>query len=208
MQTGFEDNVFINCPFDDDYRPLFDAIVFAVHDAGFIARCALEASDSAQNRLQKIMEIIAGCKYGIHDISRTELDKSHNLPRFNMPLELGIDLGCRRFGSKKHKQKLLLILDREPYRYQKFISDIAGQDICAHGNDVDRCIRTTRDHLANASRQRGIPGGALIAKRYALFVKELPVLCENASVQHDELTFFDRANLITEWLKEHPISLN
>ena len=128
MPTRFEDNVFINCPFDDDYCPLFDAIVFAVHDAGFVARCALETSDSAQNRLQKIMEIIGACKYGIHDVSRTEPDEAHNLPRFNMPLELGIDLGCRRFGSKNHKQKLLLILDREPYRYQKFMSDIIGGD--------------------------------------------------------------------------------
>ena len=34
--------MFINCPFDAVYEPLFDAIVFAVYDCGFIARCALE----------------------------------------------------------------------------------------------------------------------------------------------------------------------
>jgi len=31
----YEQNVFINCPFDDDYAPLFEAIVFAINDAGF-----------------------------------------------------------------------------------------------------------------------------------------------------------------------------
>ncbi|MEA2238824.1 MAG: hypothetical protein QOC81_3548 [Thermoanaerobaculia bacterium] len=30
----YERNVFINCPFDDDYAPLFEAIVFAINDAG------------------------------------------------------------------------------------------------------------------------------------------------------------------------------
>lgn len=33
--TSYDTDVFINCPFDDDYKPLFDAVVFAVHDCGF-----------------------------------------------------------------------------------------------------------------------------------------------------------------------------
>src|SRR5947208_16908333 len=91
-------NVFINCPFDDSYKHLFDAAVFAVQAAGFYPRCALEARNSGQNRLYKIMDIISECRFGIHDISRTELTRG-NLPRFNMPLELGLDLGCWRYGS-------------------------------------------------------------------------------------------------------------
>jgi len=130
MSAHYEDNVFINCPFDDEYKPIFDAVIFAVHDAGFVARCALEISDAAQNRFDKIVEIISECKYGIHDISRTELDPINSLPRFNMPLELGIFLGCSKFGGTKDRMKMCMILDKEQYRYQKFISDIAGQDIC------------------------------------------------------------------------------
>jgi len=45
---GHEDSVFVNCPFDEEYEELFDAIVFAVHDCGFVARCALEAIDSGR----------------------------------------------------------------------------------------------------------------------------------------------------------------
>jgi hypothetical protein len=55
----------------------------------------LEAYDSGDVRIEKILDIIDQCKLGIHDISRTELNE-HSLPRFNMPLELGLFLGKRR----------------------------------------------------------------------------------------------------------------
>jgi hypothetical protein len=29
MPVQYEDNVFINCPFDQEYKPIFDAIIFA-----------------------------------------------------------------------------------------------------------------------------------------------------------------------------------
>ena len=95
IPPGFNRNVFINCPFDDTYLPLFRTIIFTVHDMGFRARCALEASNAGNVRIDKIQNIIAECKYSIHDLSRTQLDRRHRLPRFNMPLELGIDLGCK-----------------------------------------------------------------------------------------------------------------
>ena len=53
-----EDSAFVNCPFDEEYEELFDAILFAVHDCGFVARCALEASDSGEARTDKILAII------------------------------------------------------------------------------------------------------------------------------------------------------
>ena len=118
--THYNDNVFINCPFDKDYKPLLDAMVFTVYDCGFIVRCALEEDDASQVRIDKIYNIISDCRYGIHDISRTDLDKNSGLPRFNMPFELGVFLGAKKFGAEEHKRKKCLILDREPYRYQQF----------------------------------------------------------------------------------------
>ena len=116
--TEYNHNVFVNCPFDADYKPLFDAMVFTIHDCGFIARCALEEGDASQVRIDKIYSIIEDCGYGIHDISRTELDATSGFPRFNMPLELGIFLGAKRFGVDEQKRKKCLVMDREPYRYQ------------------------------------------------------------------------------------------
>ena len=62
-------HVFINCPFDSVYKPIFDAIVFAIYDLGFVARSALEIDDGTEFRLAKIERIIEECRYGIHDIS-------------------------------------------------------------------------------------------------------------------------------------------
>jgi hypothetical protein len=75
-------NVFINCPFDAEYAPLFEAIVFAVNDAGFRPKCARERLDSSQVRIQKISALIAASRYSIHDLSRTALDSVHALSKF------------------------------------------------------------------------------------------------------------------------------
>jgi len=201
-EPRLEYGVFINCPFDELYRPIFEAVVFAVHDCGYVARCSLEVTDASQVRIEKIATIIAACKFGIHDISRTELDENVHLPRFNMPLELGLFLGAKRFGSPKHRSKSCLILDVERYRYQKFISDIAGQDIAAHRGNPDEAIRAVRDWLSAAtSRTVKIPGGTAIARRYRTFRDELPAACERLQLHPDELTFSDYVVQVEEWLK-------
>jgi hypothetical protein len=96
---GYGIRVFINCPFDRAYRGLFRSIVFTTIYCGFRARCALEIDDASEVRIEKILKIIEECQLGIHDLSRTELDRATRLPRFNMPLELGLFLGARRFGG-------------------------------------------------------------------------------------------------------------
>jgi hypothetical protein len=74
-----------------------------------------------------------------------------------MPFELGLDLGARAFG-REHREKVLLVLDREPYRYQKYLSDIAGQDIYSHDNEPARAAHKVRDWLRTASGNSTIPG--------------------------------------------------
>ena len=199
--SHYNDNVFINCPFDPVYKPLFDAMVFAVHDCGFIPRCALEEEDASQVRIDKIYEIIADCRYGIHDISRIELDEPSGFPRFNMPLELGIFLGAKRFGSETQKGKKCLILDREPYRYQQFMSDIAGQDIQAHNNAPEEIVKVVRNWLRTASRHRTIPSGDIIWERYQNFMQDLPKTAETHRLTVEEMIFNDYTLVIEEWLK-------
>jgi hypothetical protein len=98
--------VFINCPFDGDYLPFFHATIFTVYRCGFTPRCALEVIDGGGTRIAKIEKLIEECPFGIHDISRTELDATNRLPRFNMPLELGLFLGARRYGAPPFKHLL------------------------------------------------------------------------------------------------------
>ncbi len=97
-------SVFINCPFSPDYQDQFNAIVFAVVRSGFVARCARENDDGAEVRLEKICRIIKDCPLGIHDISKTEADPNTSLPRFNMPFELGLFLGAKKFGGKPSRR--------------------------------------------------------------------------------------------------------
>jgi hypothetical protein len=135
MATTYHHSVFINCPFDEQYAPLLRAIVFAVVDCGFSPRCALESSDASEIRIQKIYRVIGECGLGVHDLSRTQLDSRTQLPRFNMPLELGIFLGAKFLGDGTQQQKACLVFDEQPYRYQMYLSDVAGQDISWHRNN-------------------------------------------------------------------------
>jgi hypothetical protein len=199
-------HVFINCPFDRTYRPILRALLFAVHDCGFQARSALEVDDAGEVRVQKIIRIIGESRLGIHDISRVELDPASKLPRFNMPLELGLFLGAKAYGNADQQTKRLLILDSEPYRYQKYCSDIAGQDIHAHDNKPHVAIELVRNWLVTTPAAQGsvIPSGSIIAQRYRAYRATLPSWCERLHFNPRRLTFADDIILITGWLKEHP----
>lgn len=194
-------HIFINCPFDAGYQPIFQAIVFAVYDLGFVARCALEDDDAGEVRLIKIQRMIEECKFGINDLSAVTLDTATGLPRFNMPLELGLFLGCKRFGPDTQSKKRTLILDSHQYRYRQFISDIAGQDIRAHGGDPERAIRAIRDWLQATSKRTRLPGGGETVERYRSFQADLPEICREAALERDRLTFIDLSTMITTWLQ-------
>ncbi len=201
-RSDYAKDVFINCPFDAQYRPIFEAVIFAVFDCGFRPRCALEIDDGSEVRIDKIFKIISECKYGIHDISRTEATLGSGLPRFNMPLELGMFLAAKRFGLAKQKQKVCLILDSSPYRYQQFLSDIAGQDIQVHNNLPREAITVVRNWLRGASNFRILPGGTEIFRRFQLFAHDLPALCLELKVEQNELTFNDTTTMISDWLRD------
>jgi hypothetical protein len=198
-QSGYRDSVFVNCPFDKDYPQIFEAIIFAVTHCGFYVRCALEESDSSENRLSKIMNIISECKYSIHDISRVEIDTDTHLPRFNMPFELGVFLGARFFGSRDQKAKKCLILDAEPFRYRQSVSDIAGLDIDYHHNNKRKAIICVRNWLASNSGDRRLYSGSLIYRDYLAFHKALPNICNRDNLDRRELTFLDYNYLANEW---------
>ena len=193
-------DVFINCPFDDAYKPIFQAIIFAVCDLGFVARCSLEFDDASVVRLDKIMGIIGQCSYGIHDISSVNLSAGTNLPRFNMPLELGLFLACKRFGGKAQQRKACLILDSDPYRYRASISDISGQDIHSHQGRPRKAILEVRNWLASASQTKGLSGGAEIGDRFRRFGRDLPNICKRLKQQPKDLTFLDFSQAVEHWL--------
>jgi len=197
------DDVFINCPFDREYASTFRALVFTIFACGFRPRSARELNDAGQTRIDKLYNLIDECRYGIHDLSRTELDEANNLPRFNMPLELGIFLGAKRYGGKEQKLKRALILDIEQYRYQRFISDLAGMDIQEHGGDPVRAVREARDWLANVSR-RILPSADRVTRTYEAFVGDLPALAAELEFDADRIPYVDFERIVVSWLVRAP----
>lgn len=121
-----------------------------------------------------------------------------------MPLELGIFLGAKRFGGRSQARKSCLVLDRDQYRYQIFCSDIGGQDIRAHNNDVGAAIRAVRDWLRTSSRRSRLRGAADMRSRYIQFRLELPRICRAARLEAAVLEFIDYRTLVEEWIKANP----
>ena len=86
--AGYNDSIFINCPFDGEYTPLLRALIFSIYRCG-LPKSALGEDNALDIRLGKIENLIDGCRYGVHDISRTD-PNANGLPRFNMPPLSGV----------------------------------------------------------------------------------------------------------------------
>ena len=195
----YAQNVFINCPFDANYQDLFNAILFTVTRCGFILRCSKEFGDDSDTiRIENILQLIEESKYAIHDLSRVNINETEPLPRFNMPLELGIFIGCRRFGSKIHQSKKYLILESNKFRFKQFISDLSGQDIQAHEDSVEKVIKCIRNFLTEKTMSI-VPSPSIIAKEYEEFLGILPDLCAEKLWIPSELTFSEFSSLVTSW---------
>lgn len=200
----YDRNVFVNCPFDSRYKPLFHSCIFTIVACGYNPRCALELelSPSDQSRIDKLFRIITECRLGVHDLSRIGLDSKCRMPRFNMPLELGMFLGAWKCGDKTQKKKTWIGLVRKKHTHQVFISDLAGVDFHAHEGKVNNLIGIVRNWLRNISPDSRLPGPAWIQRRYTEFRKDLPELCHELNLTPSELTFVDYVELIRQWIAE------
>jgi hypothetical protein len=81
-QPAYEESVFINCPFDPDFRDLLLAIVFSVAAHGLVPRSARETEGAAEPRISRIWQTLAGSKYSIHDLSRFSGEGPDNICPF------------------------------------------------------------------------------------------------------------------------------
>ncbi len=155
---NFSKNVFINCPFDADYRQLLIGIIFTVKYFDYIPRLSLEREDSGESRIGKILRIIEESKFGIHDLSRIVSKKKGEHYRMNMPFELGIDYGCQKLKGGRWEGKKILVLEKEKYRFQKAISDLSGSDIKNHDDEVSKVVCAVRDWFVTEELQTGHSG--------------------------------------------------
>jgi hypothetical protein len=210
LPPPFDQSVFINCPFDDEFAPILQAIAFCVVYLGFYPRLAPENADNAVARLDRIVELIRGSKYAIHDLSRCKSTAVGEYSRMNMPFELGLDHACRRFGDGDLANKSILILEENRYDYQKVLSDISGWDIHAHAGSYEKAVRQVRNWLV---AQAGAPkmGAALIQGKYIAFQEWYYERELSAGSSEDDIREYPTVEVIRsmhEWMSAgQPIGL-
>lgn len=164
--------------------------------------------DGTETRIDKLYRIIEQSRYSVHDLSRTQLDPTNQLPRFNMPLELGLFLGAKRYGEDRQKLKRCLILDTHQYRFQMFISDIAGMDITAHGGDPRVMAVLLRNWLVTVSRRRSIPDAAVVLGSFDRFFEGLPAIADAAGTTVDTMLYADFERFVLAWVAAEKVAPN
>ena len=170
---GYESNVFVNCPFDSKYLTLLRPLLFTISYIGYRPRIAAERSDSGENRLDKICELIRQSKFSIHDLSRLKASRSNELYRMNLPFELGIDYGSRQHGPEFMRAKKCLILEKGSHDFKRALSDLSGVDIKNHNNKPEEVVRAVRDWFYETVGLRDVPYPKVIWFRFSDFTTSL-----------------------------------
>jgi hypothetical protein len=141
MPAEFDKSVFINCPFDSLFEPLFHAIVLTVAALGFTPRCARESEGQAEPRIIRIAKGLSESKYSIHDLSRYQGEGELNLPRFNMPLELGMAVGMTHLRESTARPHNWVVLVPPGFVHHLYISDLLGFDAPDHDGQARAVIQ-------------------------------------------------------------------
>lgn len=207
--ADFARNVFVNCPFDEAYKGLLRPILFVILDLGLTPRIALESLNSGRARIEKIVRLIEESRYAIHDLSRLQASEVGEYYRLNMPLELGIDIGCQLFGSGGLREKRCLILETKPYRYQAAISDLSNSDIAVHGDEPDRAAIAVCDWL-KAEAELKAPGASHLWNRFNDFMAWNYVRLAERHYSDDDIKrqgVPDLLEAMREWIAEQPLEM-
>ncbi|OYX19327.1 MAG: hypothetical protein B7Z16_07845 [Algoriphagus sp. 32-45-6] len=202
--------VFINCPFDNDFYPLLKGIFFTLIYLDFLPKIA-ETSDSGEVRLLKIKNLMKESEYSIHDLSRMDLVEGQTQTRLNMAFELGIDFGLKFSGIKEFENKRFLILEKDQHRYQKVLSDISGNDIKSHENNIEKLIKSVRDWFKAQDGKASIPRHKMIFSafnEFSTYYIQLLIAEGYNPNQISELTFSDTIELMTAWVKQYKSKIN
>lgn len=203
--VDFEKNVFINCPFDEEYFHLLRPLLFTIICLGYNPRIASERLDSGETRIDKICELIKTSRYSIHDLSRLKSKEADEFYRLNMPFELGVEYGCRRFTSGRLRQKRCLILEANKYDYARALSDISGVDIRSHENEPAQVMQVVRDWFVQTVGLRKVSSATKIRYRFYAFASDFYGARVAEGFSDEDLNMMpvpEYADFIREWIAD------
>lgn len=153
-------SVFLNVPYDPEYGSLFIALIAGIAGLGCTPHCVLEVPSGGRNRLDRVFNLIASCDASIHDLSRVTLSGALEVPRFNMPFELGITYALSQVGSHN-----FFVLEEKPFRLQASLSDLNGHDPHIHNGTAAGVLRCLLDCFGTASGTPPLSALEALAKR-------------------------------------------
>ena len=205
---GYSRNIFINCPYDKRFVPMLKAMMFTVILCGYEPRLASEKSDSLELRLNKIRNLIRQSKYTIHDLSRMKTSKPNDLPRFNMPFELGLDYGCRAYGNNQHRKKICLILAEKRKHIPGALSDLAGVDPLTHNSSPKQMVVRLRNWIRGNLTRKHLKSGSEMWNLYEDFQSHFTMAMEDNNFSKndiEEMTPNEFMAYIKKWIKKGKI---
>lgn len=164
------ESVFLNIPYDAGFEDLYLGYIVGLTQLGLRINVALAVPN--QGRLETIIELIEKSDFSVHDLSRVQV--SHGVPRFNMPVELGIALYRSHVTRGKHK---IFIFDAKQYRTQRSTSDVNGIDPQIHNGTVKGLMSGLRNIFRQTGDVTSVP--EMLAS-YRAVMQKLPELRRNA----------------------------
>lgn len=168
---------FLNIPYDPAFQNLYLAYIAGITAFGLTPRATLEIPGGAR-RLDRIFDLIKGCRYSFHDLSRVELDvRRPATPRFNMPFELGLAVAWDKLNAGQH---VWFVLEAKSRRVHKSLSDLGGTDAYIHGGKPQGVFRELGNALVRTEHQPTVRQMTAIYKR---LVKVLPEIRRRAGAQ-------------------------
>ncbi len=144
-----DDYVFLNLPYDSRFEPLFLAYIAGVSAFGLLPRTPLEIPGGGR-RLDHIFDLLRGCRYSIHDLSRVQVSRAApRAPRFNMPFELGLAVAHQQAGS----QHTWFVFEQVAHRLSKSLSDLDGSDVYLHEGTANGVLAELSNAFVRSDRQ-------------------------------------------------------
>ena len=161
-------SIFLNFPYDEEFRDLFLAYIAGVCSHGLTPRTTLEIVGGEQ-RLRRIADLVRSCRFSFHDLSRVEIDsREPAAPRFKMAFEAGLAVMDSLLSPRRPHTYFIFETDHK--RLQKSLSDLGGSDVYAHGGNAKGVLTQIGNALVHAKRRPTVKqmSGVLEAMRSRL----------------------------------------
>ncbi len=162
------ESVFLNIPYDTAFENL--AYIVRLAQLGLQIKATLAVPN--QGRLSTIIRLIEESDFSVYDLSRVEV--SHGVPRFNMPVELGLALYRSHVTDGKHQ---VFIFDSKPYREQLSTSDVNGIDPQIHKGTPKGVMNGLRNIFRQSQDVTTVPE---MLSSYRAVKRKLPELRQNS----------------------------